>query len=164
MRVKKSWLHFDDFVSFPANYALKIREGGRNGTKTTSPTWNSGIQNVARRFIQWKSRRMSIDREQASNFMRFFPQTFGFAPWMRATSSRLYSKACRREKWPVDTPLFSPRDEIFARCLSRDFHPLFEICFLVFFFPLLFEVKLLGNWKMRDVEIFAGKLCIVSLQ
>lgn len=26
-----------------ANYALKIREGGRNGTKTTSPTWNSGI-------------------------------------------------------------------------------------------------------------------------
>lgn len=121
-------------------------------------------QNVARRFIQWKSWRMSIDREQASNFMRFFPQTFGFAPWMRATSSRLYSKACRREKWPVDTPLFSPRDEIFARCLSRDFHPLFEICFLVFFFPFLFEVKLLGNWKMRDVEIFAGKLCIVSLQ
>lgn len=77
-----------------------------------------------------------VDWSRASvQFHAFFPPTFGFAPWMRATSSRLYSKACRREKWPVDTPLFSPRDEIFARCLSRDFHPLFEICFLVFFFP-----------------------------
>lgn len=121
-------------------------------------------------------------------FRRIFPQTFVLLSFHECARhlQETYSKACRYivgylhvERWKMDgssfpPPLFSPPEEgcveIFAHCpffLFLSFHPFSKSASSCFSSPPLpLEVKLLGNWKMRDVEIFGGKLvhCFVTIR
>lgn len=121
----------------------------------------------------------------SSNFSPNFRSSF--VPWMCATSSgdlfkslsiyrRISSRGEMKDGWIFlpSTPFLPSRGGMRRNICTLSFlpfpffPPLFEICFLVFLLPppLPLEVKLLGNWKMRDVEIFGGKLvhCFVTIR